>query len=343
MGAVLLSALALGAKNARTTANKSNKLNESWYEKYPRLWASFTNPVLHEFNAYQQDKKLEDLEAKKRNSTGVGGEAALKKAANSTRAIMNQQLQSNIDTINTAYGTAGRYGSGANKQAVLQAQNSTNFNLANVVNQMSLQESQFQRNLEEERAWRQASLDAGQPSRASQVGDILQTGVSMYMQNPEGYNKMLGIGGDNGMMSAPESEPQLQEFNPLSEEIKTGYLKPNAGIMDILPQRYPTKVVPSFMAPQQQVVEKPVSQWVEEDFSSNVSTLPTNPVEFFSSVDNIKTFSNSLNYVISNHLDDGELAQVSLEYSLTGDIGKVIEWLLSKGVVLDGSSSLQSK
>jgi len=153
----------------------------------------------------------------------------------------------------------------------------------------------------------------------------------------------LGIGGDNGMMSAPESEPQLQEFNPLSEEIKTGYLRPNAGIMDLLPQKYPTKAIPSFMAPQQQVVEKPVSQWVEEDFSSNVSTLPTNPVDFFSSVDNIKTFSNSLNYVISNHLDDGELAQVSLEYSLTGDIGKVIEWLLSKGVVLDGSSSLQSK
>ena len=221
MGAVLLSALALGAKNARTTANKSNKLNESWYEKYPRLWASFTNPVLHEFNAYQQDKKLEDLEAKKRNSTGVGGEAALKKAANSTRAIMNQQLQSNIDTINTAYGTAGRYGSGANKQAVLQAQNSTNFNLANVVNQMSLQESQFQRNLDEERAWRQASLDAGQPGMADKIGDIANLGIQLYGSNPEYFNQKigglgekLGIGGvSSNTYAASSSEPILGNYS----------------------------------------------------------------------------------------------------------------------------------
>jgi hypothetical protein len=349
-GYVALAARELG--RIKKNVESAQRLKIPWWQQ------SLIATVGPEISGLVYDKRiarLDDLEAKARNSSGVGGEAALKKASNSTRAIMNQQLQSNIDTINTNFGTAGRYGSGANKQAVLNAQNSTNFNLANVVNQMSLQESQFQRNLDEERAWRQAQLDAGQPSTADKIGDIANLGMQLYGTNPDYFNQKLGglgekigIGGD--VYGVDTTQPVLQDttgmqINPDTEQYdvtKPSFLDNYLGNYKPIQQTSlaPSKPI-SYLTTQP--VEKPVSQWVEEDFSSNVSTLPTNPVDFFSSVDNIKTFSNSLSYVISNHLDDGELAQVSLEYSLTGDIGKVIGWLISKGVVLDGSSSLQSK
>ncbi len=255
----LISSALGGAKSARTTANKSDLLKEKWYMKYPRMWTSFTNPVLHEFNAYQQDDMLADLEAKKRNSTGVAGEAELKKAANSTREIMNQQLQQNIETINQNWGAAGRYGSGSKTAAILQAQNQNSFNLANVVNQMSLQESQFQRNLDEERAWRQASLDAGQPGIADKVGDIASIGIQLYGSNPDYFNQKLGdlgnkvgIGGSS-LYATDTVNPTLPDISGMTindTNRQSGYLHPNAGIMNLLPQRYPVQqrtTIPSFM------------------------------------------------------------------------------------------------
>ena len=222
--------------------NTEKNLGSPWYKKALVGVADFvagaspTSLLWNPMDWYERNRQghLNDLQAKARNSSGVGGEAELKKAANSTRAIMNQQLQSNIDTINTAYGTAGRYGGGANKQAVLQAQNSTNFNLANVVNQMSLQESQFQRNLEEERAWRQASLDAGQPGMADKIGDIANLGIQLYASNPDYFNQKIGglgekmgIGGvqDNTYAAPPKQfslpnisrmtvNPQDQPYGP---------------------------------------------------------------------------------------------------------------------------------
>jgi len=345
----------LALEAAREMKNKKNRAdrianinaqfkNIPWYRKYLIDPIISSQPIIGDWWVEHKEQHLADLQAKARNSTGVAGESELKKAANSTREIMNQQLNNNISTINQNWGTRGRYGSGARTQAILQAQNSANFNLANVVNQMSLQESQFQRNLDEQHARFQASLDANAPSIADKIGDIVNIGTSIYASNPGYFNEKLGgmgekfgIGGaSSNMYAAPTKElslpdisnmnvnPQNQPYGPYDNEIQT-------------------KTAPSFLVPPQQSAEKPVSQWVEEDFFSSANSLPKDNVEFFSSPDNIKTFSNSLNYVISNNLDDGELAQIALEYSLTGDIGKVIEWLLEKGVVLDGSSSIQSK
>jgi hypothetical protein len=203
--------------------------------------------------------RIEDLEAKARNSTGVGGEAALKKAANSTREIMNQQLNQNISTINQNWGAAGRYGSGAKQQAILGAQNSTNFNLANVVNQMSLQESQFQRSLDEERAWRQAQLDAGQPGLADKIGDIASLGIQLYGSNPEYFNEKLGAAGEKvgiggGMYATTATEPVLgqQPMGPLLSEMPEAQYGPSTQ-----EARATVTQLPSFMAPSKATAYQP--------------------------------------------------------------------------------------
>ena len=248
----------------------------------------------------KQINKLADLQAKARNSSGVGGEAELKKAANSTRAIMNQQLQSNIDTINTAYGTAGRYGSGANKQAVLQAQNSTNFNLANVVNQMSLQESQFQRNLEEERAWRQASLDAGRPGLADKIGDIANLGIQLYGTNPDYFNQKigglgekLGIGGvSSNTYATSSSEPilgnysegninqQNQPYGPsLSQAAPPVVYDETTESLNWIPKPVQQTTAPSYQPSPMDLFSTPTQQSKEQQVQKFVSTPTEQLVE----------------------------------------------------------------
>ena len=226
--------------NTQRMASVNKKLGTPWYKQ---IWEMplTSDPLFGETYAKNRETHLADLQAKARNSTGVGGEAALKKAANATQQIMNQQLAQNISTINQDWGMAGRYSSGARIKAIEQAQNQNAFNLTNVVNSMALQESQFQRNLGEEHEWRQASLDAGQPSRAGQIGDIAATLASLYMQNPEEAKRIIGWGKEGvsrEMLGPATGKPYtypdnmpINSFDPLSEEIPqmapsvdTGYI-----------------------------------------------------------------------------------------------------------------------
>jgi len=279
-GYVALAARELG--RIKKNVESAQRLKIPWWQQ------SLIATVGPEISGLVYDKRiarLDDLEAKARNSSGVGGEAALKKASNSTRAIMNQQLQSNIDTINTNFGTAGRYGSGANKQAVLNAQNSTNFNLANVANQMSLQESQFQRNLDEERAWRQASLDAGAPGVADKIGDIAQLGVQLYGTNPDYFNQKiggigekLGIGG--GMYGVDTTQPVLQDTTGMQINSNTeqyGVSKPS--VIDQYLGNYKPQAAPSYQPSAMDLFSTPTQQSKEQQVQKFVSTPTEQLVE----------------------------------------------------------------
>ena len=309
--------------------------------------------------------RIEDLQAKARNSTGLGGEGALKKSAEATQAIMNLQLNQNIAGINNDYGMAGRYASGARLKAIGAAQNSENFNLANVVQGMSLQSSQFQQNLAEQHAQYQAYLDSKNPSTASQVGDILQTAVGLYSQNPDAYNKMLGVGGNNNLYATSSTEPTLQDttgmqINPNTEQY--GVSKPS--IIDqylgnYKPQLAPAKSVPSFMQSEPQNAQqwqdmygsnsilsgqnKPVSQWTEPDFIYTVNSIPTNNSDFHSSVTNYQSINDAIKYVINNNLAPGQLADILTKYQASGyDINVIVKWLQDVGGV-DVGTTLQNK
>jgi hypothetical protein len=266
--------------------NTEKKLGSPWYKKVLVGAADFvsgaspTSLLWNPMDWYQRNRQghLNDLKAKARNSSGVGGEAALKKAANSTREIMNQQLNQNIGTINQGWGGAGRYASGARQQAILQAQNSTNFNLANVVNQMSLQESQFQRNSDEERAWRQASLDAGQPGLADKIGDIANLGIQLYGSNPDYFNQKLGalgekVGIGGGVYGVDTTQPVLQDttgmqINPNTEQY--GVSKPS--IIDQYLGEYKPQAAPSYQPSPMDLFSTPTQQSKEQQVQKFVNT-----------------------------------------------------------------------
>jgi hypothetical protein len=260
-------------------ANSTNLSREEMEKIYNNMpW--YQKALNQTTGGYYMDKKLAraDLAAKARNSTGIGGEAALKKAANSTREIMNQQLNQNIGTINQGWGGAGRYASGARQQAILQAQNSTNFNLANVVNQMSLQESQFQRNLDEEHAWRQASLDAGQPGLADKIGDIANLGIQLYGTNPDYFNQKIGalgekVGIGGGVYGVDTTQPVLQDttgmqINPNTEQY--GVSKPS--IIDQYLGEYKPQAAPSYQPSPMDLFSTPTQQSKEQQVQRFVNT-----------------------------------------------------------------------
>jgi len=347
--------------NAQRMAKVNKKLGTPWYKQ---IWETplASAPFFGEMYIKNREEHLADLQAKARNSAGIGGEAALKKASNATREIMNQQLQQNISTINQDWGMAGRYASGARIKAIGQAQNQNAFNLANVVNSMALQESQFTRNLEEEHAYRQAALEAGQPSRAGQVGDIAATLASLYMQNPEWGKEKIGMG-----QYAPQTaEPTLPDISgyqvnpnlapPVNRYTDPEYIQrlldtplPSAENFEREPPVGPRKDLLSIFQPSPMDLfstagpAKPVSQWTEQDFSSIVTSIPDNNVDFYSDPVNYTQLASAVMYTIINHLDNGNLASLLADYQSTGDIGIVLKWLKENGGVEIGSPTIQGK
>lgn len=114
----------------------------------------------------QRDKFTSGLPTA-RPATGIEGQDAWKTTANAVQQLINQNLlQNTIPTINREW--ANRYQSGQRNEAITNATNQAQSTGANAIAQLALQQWQTQTGLEEERAWRQATIDM-QPGWGEQI------------------------------------------------------------------------------------------------------------------------------------------------------------------------------
>jgi len=137
-------------------------------------------------------KERKKLEANARKSAG----ASAKALATVSRTIKEQGLaveRGNVALLNQEWGGAGRYASGARMKAISGLSEKTQAAITNAIAEHALQAYQFNVSTEEERAWRQAQLDANaKSSRAESVGELVGGIASIYGQNPEYWNKTIG-------------------------------------------------------------------------------------------------------------------------------------------------------
>jgi len=143
-----------------------------WERLQPRIAHSVQNPFgilgTPVLAPYQQPQSLDT------RPPLTGGSDVAARQARELQSILNRQLtESIIPSINREYGVAGRFPGGRREAAIgragLGAQQALAGSTAQNLSQIFLTEL----GLGEERAWRQAQLDAGQPSPWEAGGEIL--------------------------------------------------------------------------------------------------------------------------------------------------------------------------
>lgn len=225
-GYLLLAQQALsGAKTAERVNEKGKKLNQPWWQRAIPTWASFTNPVAGYVTEKYYDKRLNRLTGLEDKARQTAGATALQKTATAVRNQVNAQLNTDIARVNQEWGGAGRYASGARMKTIQGLSDKTQGTIANAVASLALQNYQFERSMDEQRAWNQAQLDAAnQTSRAGQVADIASLLASIYGQNPEYWNEKIGgIGEKTGMVKPRQLiEPTTPEMNMTESDISIG-------------------------------------------------------------------------------------------------------------------------
>lgn len=161
-----------------------------------------------------QQRRQHHKDTVTRNAIGSQGDAALKETARANREAMNSALTDATANINREWASAGRYQSGQRLGAIERTTDKAMGELARVNSANALDLFKFNTQTAEERAWRQAQLDAQTGnSKTELIGDILGMGVQTFMSNPEGakagaswLGNKLGISNPFGSegVSAPD-------------------------------------------------------------------------------------------------------------------------------------------
>ena len=141
-----------------------------WERTRPRIAHAIQNPfgaLTPILAPYQEPTDLTTRPA-------IGGSDVAQRQARELQAILNRQLtESIIPSINREYGVAGRFPSGRREAAIGRAGLGTQQALAGATSEQLAQIYLTELGLQEERAWRQAQLEAGQPTLWESGGEIL--------------------------------------------------------------------------------------------------------------------------------------------------------------------------
>ena len=115
-----------------------------------------------------------------RPALGLMGKQAAQEQASLYSSLINQALTANISNINREWGGAGRWNSGGRLQAVGQAGQQAMQTVGQLgqgsamdIYKTNLMAELTMRQLEEQRMWNQAQLDAGQTGTWQSLGQLL--------------------------------------------------------------------------------------------------------------------------------------------------------------------------
>ena len=130
-----------------------------------------------------------------RSPTGMSGDAAMAQTANFFQSQLARQLGAETAMINREFGSAGRFTSGqrtgAIKEAGARAGRGFSDYLSSTALERFLQEQRLQAQMEIAQAQLQGQAGQG---RTQLFGDILQSGATIFGQNPEWIKSLWSKG-----------------------------------------------------------------------------------------------------------------------------------------------------
>jgi hypothetical protein len=348
--------------------NTEKKLGSPWWKQALTQGAHFiagATPLWNPMDWYERNRQghLNDLNAVTRNAKGIAGQSALKQTNQAAQNVINRQLDRNVNQINRNWATAGRYASGAKQKQIGAAQSDANWALANAVAGNAQNAYQFERTTEEERAWRQAQLEANQPSTADKIGDIAGLMATIYGTNPEYFNQKLGavgeklgIGGGGqynvesqimgpsqdvfalDMTKTPTNEYENSDFRTLQEGLEPrAQTSPPNPLQALLNAPMSTQIKNSDFIPE--------AGMTPSDIKTKVSSMST---EDFTNWMNEGSSIGNFGYMItmmSPYITSDDMVELYTLFMSGGDrsIDEIFkEWLDSKGGP-SGSPTIQSK
>jgi hypothetical protein len=239
-------------------------------------------------------------------------------------------------------------------KAIQGAQSDANWALSTATAANAQRAYEFETQTEEERAWRQAQLDASQPSKTQQVMDVASLLATIYAQDPEGSKKatggftdMLGITRTqenatytpsyamDEIMLAPSAQQQSNE-TALAPPVTTATKQVQQSPFDLL-------LAPSYTQPLQQEEEDWESLYTEFQGTNGIQALDT-----YLNSGNPAINVSRLLYNVSMDAEPDDV--LKLENMILNRGNKTIEqilyqWMLdlNLGGGLYGSEALQSK